>query len=227
VDPALESATDGAIQDYYNGRETDCSFLQDPTHYEYPRGAWLIERVRGPVVLEVGCGNGGFTRVLSQRVERVVALDVSAPSLAALRAFALPNVETEHALLETYRPARRFDCIVMSDVLEHLRDPRAMVRRCVELLAPGGVLLLTTPNGHWECGEHFHEFKLEQVSDMLAASGAERIATGFLRDRENRRRWLVGEAWSGKDAPAPDDFHSGWAVVQHRIDARKHAPRPG
>jgi SAM-dependent methyltransferase len=40
-----------------------------------------------------------------------------------------------------------FDCVVSSEVLEHVADPRAFVTTVSRYLAPGAVLLLTTPNG--------------------------------------------------------------------------------
>ena len=102
---------------------TDCSFLSDPEHYEHPRAAWILERVRGGRLLEVGAGNGGMTRLMAPLVNRLVALDVSTPSLAAVRALGLANVETVEGLVEQFRPDTRFDWIVLSEVLEHLRNP--------------------------------------------------------------------------------------------------------
>ncbi|MDC1499038.1 methyltransferase domain-containing protein [Amylibacter sp.] len=44
-----------------------------------------------------------------------------------------------------------FDTILCLDVLEHLVDPWAVVRRCVEFLNPGGALIVSVPNlRHWQ-----------------------------------------------------------------------------
>lgn len=43
-------------------------------------------------------------------------------------------------------PDQSFDCIVSTEVIEHLENPRAMVRELFRLLRPGGLLVLTTPN---------------------------------------------------------------------------------
>lgn len=214
--PELELGTDDSVADFYRSRLTDCAFLGDPQHYEYPRARWILDRVRGGRVLEIGAGNGGMTRLLAPQVGSLVALDVSTPSLDALRALHLPNVEAVEALVERYEPDRRFEWIVMSEVIEHMRDPAGIVRRCVGWLAPGGSLLVTTPHGHWESNEHLQEFSLASFADAICRSGAESVTAGYLRDRDERRRWLVGQATAALRPPGADDFSDTQAVAKGR-----------
>jgi 2-polyprenyl-3-methyl-5-hydroxy-6-metoxy-1,4-benzoquinol methylase len=166
-------------------------------------------------LLEIGCGNGGMTRMLATRVSELVALDISTQSLAVVESMGLPNVRTVAALVENYEPEEQYDWIVMSEVLEHLRRPVDVVQRIAKWLAPGGSLLITTPNGHWESNEHLQEFDLPGFSRLLAESGQESISASYLRDVENRRRWLVGQVWAPRVPPAKDDFND------HRSTARR------
>ena len=214
--PELEAGDDDSVASFYRGRVTDCSFLDDPNHYEYPRAAWLRKQVRGGRLLEIGCGNGGMTRLLAPQVDRLVALDVSTPSLAAVNALGLPNVETSEALVEHYQPRIAFDWIVMSEVIEHLRRPGEVVAQCVRWLAPGGSLLITTPNGHWESNEHLQEWTMDSFSEMLGGAGGESIAASYLRDRDERRRWLVGRVSAPEREPTQDDFTDRQAVARRR-----------
>jgi 2-polyprenyl-3-methyl-5-hydroxy-6-metoxy-1,4-benzoquinol methylase len=147
-----------------------------------------------------------MTRLLAPKVERLVALDISTPSLAALNELGFSNVETVETLVEHYEPKVSFDCIVMSEVLEHLRRPAQAVARCVQWLAPGGSLLITTPNEHWESNEHLQEFSFERFSILLARSGADSVSIAYLRDAQERRRWLVGQATVAEHPQAPDTF---------------------
>ena len=41
---------------------------------------------------------------------------------------------------------QKFDCVVATELIEHLENPRGLVRQCANLLRPGGLLILSTPN---------------------------------------------------------------------------------
>jgi len=212
----LEAGDAQSLMAFYRGRLTDCTFLNESDHYERPRVEWILSKVHGGRLLEAGCGNGGMTQLLAPRVEHLVALDISTPSLAALTALGLPNVDVVEGLIEDYNPARLFDCIVMSEVLEHLRRPAEIVARCVGWLAPGGKLLVTTPNGHWESNEHLQEFTLDSVAAVLALGGAEAITAEHLRDTKGRRRWLVGQATVAAQPAILDDFNDRRVIARIR-----------
>src|SRR5262245_20408626 len=112
--PQLESGHDEDIRAFYASRITDCAFLSQSTHYEYPRVRCLLGRVHAGRLLELGCGNGGMTRQLAPLVDHLFALDVSTPSLEAVNAIGLRNVETVESLIEDFDPTTPFDSIVMS-----------------------------------------------------------------------------------------------------------------
>ncbi len=214
--PALEAGTNESISDFYNSRVTGCEFLEDPGHYEHPRATWVLQNVSGGTLLEIGCGNGGMTRLLAPLVASVTAFDVSAPSLAELEKLALPNVKTVQGLIEQYRPDTLFDSVVLSEVIEHLRDPKRVVDQAFEFVSPGGSLLITTPNGHWESDEHLHEFSLKTFCDLLSQTGCETLNAGYLRDRDGRRRWLTAILKKAEVAAAPDDFFDRSAIRRVR-----------
>jgi 2-polyprenyl-3-methyl-5-hydroxy-6-metoxy-1,4-benzoquinol methylase len=167
-------------------------------------------------MLEIGCGNGGMTRLLAPQAAQVVALDLSTPSLAAVDALSLHNVEVVQGLVEHYQPETRFDWIIMSEVIEHLRQPGEIIARCVTWLAPGGSLLLTTPNGHWESNEHLQEFSLQSLSGLMAQSSAEQISVGYIRDTGERRRWLAAQATAAQRPYTADSFNDQWTILQNR-----------
>ncbi len=97
-----------------------------------------------------------------------------------------------------------FDAVVSWDVLEHVEDPVAALRRAYELLRPGGLFVFTTINlgglgrklfrGRWPwfMRMHLHYFTPGSLIRMLRASGFEVLSTsteaktlkiGYLLDR--------------------------------------------
>lgn len=214
--PGLEKGTDESVSDFYNSRVTGCEFLEDPSHYEHPRAAWVLDNVSGGNLLEIGCGNGGMTRLLAPKVERLTAFDVSLPSLKQLQELAIPNVETVQGLIETYKPDESYRWVVLSEVIEHIREPLPVVNQAHSFLSPGGALLITTPNGHWESDEHLHEFSLRTFCELLSQTGCESLAVKYLRDRDGRRRWLTAILNKPNSEPAPDDFFDRGATRRIR-----------
>ncbi|HEU4403236.1 MAG TPA: class I SAM-dependent methyltransferase [Candidatus Polarisedimenticolia bacterium] len=105
-------------------------------------------------ILDVGCGTGTMvTRPLAELGYPVVGLDTDEASIRqGIRLNAtrhhLPNLSYAVGLLEEQRFGAPFDVIVCSEVLEHLRDPGALVDRLRDALADDGLLLITVPNGY-------------------------------------------------------------------------------
>ncbi|MER3431063.1 MAG: hypothetical protein C4324_08480 [Blastocatellia bacterium] len=214
--PELEAGTDESVSNFYNSRVTACEFLDDPEHYEYPRAKWVLSVIEGGTLLEIGCGNGGMTRLLSPKVKSITALDISRPSLDELEKLGLPNARTVHGLIENFRSDTRFDWVLMSEVIEHLRTPRETIDKAFEFVAPGRAMVLTTPNGHWESDEHLHEFSISSFASLLASTGCESFECSYLRDRDNRRRWLTAIVRKPIDSPEPDDFFNRRAITKKR-----------
>ncbi len=169
----LEKGTDESVAGFYNNRVTGCEFLDDPTHYERPRAVWVLEQVNGGDLLEIGCGNGGMTRLLAPKVGQLTAFDVSSPSLKQVDDMKLVNVVTAQGLIENFEPGREYKWVVLSEVIEHIRDPLSAINRAFDFWLPGGALVVTTPNGHWESDEHLHEFSLKSFSDLLVQTDCE------------------------------------------------------
>ncbi len=95
-------------------------------------------------VLDLGCASGYLSARLAERGYDVVPLDrpgTSAPDLS-------PGQELVEADLDHGLPplGRRFDFVLSADVLEHLRDPRKMLRELAGALKPGGKLIASLPN---------------------------------------------------------------------------------
>lgn len=111
-------------------------------------------------VLEVGCGTGALATRFKRINPRCEYWGVEAnrkayAELTKTRSFMHSSFGTpiEDVLKWFARDSRRrvsFDACVFGDVLEHLVDPLAVLKGCVDLLAPGGSVVACIPNvQHW------------------------------------------------------------------------------
>jgi glycosyltransferase involved in cell wall biosynthesis/SAM-dependent methyltransferase len=109
-----------------------------------------IARVIGHdrTVLDVGCAHGYLAEMLRAQGCRVVGIERDAGDAARARTHCEQVFErdVEQPGWADGLGERRFDAIVFADVLEHLRDPAAVVRRALPLLAPDGFIVASIPN---------------------------------------------------------------------------------
>lgn len=107
----------------------------------------LIERqvsVRGRL-LDVGCALGFFLEAAMERGWQVEGIDISAH--AADYATHHLGIDVRCGMLEEAGfPASSFDVLTAWDVVEHVPDPVEFLRTCHDLLRPGGLMVLTTPD---------------------------------------------------------------------------------
>jgi len=96
-------------------------------------------------LLDVGCGGGLFAACAKRIGWEAQGLD---PNPAAVEAAARYGVPVRIATIEESGfDANTFDIIYSNDVIEHVCDPIEAFREIYRLLAPGGVFILSTPNG--------------------------------------------------------------------------------
>ncbi len=111
----------------------------------------LIGVKPGWACLDVGCGPGGITDLLSERVGRsgrVVGLDMNEQFLAHARANVPANVEFRRG--DAYGsdlPAESFDLVHMRFVASTAGDPERLLREAKRLVRNGGVVALQEPDG--------------------------------------------------------------------------------
>jgi SAM-dependent methyltransferase len=144
--PSLPSA-DG-LEDLYREMD-DTGYLAEEAGRRATAN-WLldaVERRRQPArMLEIGCGHGLLLDEARRRGWETRGLELSSASAAHARD--VLGLDVRETPLETLGADERgrWDAVLLIDVLEHLDDPVDALRRCRELLAPGGVLCVVTPD---------------------------------------------------------------------------------
>lgn len=108
----------------------------------------IIDFVRGKKglkILEVGCGLGYLTYALNQSGHPTKGIDISSKSIDLARK-EFGDFFINLAIEDLEEDGNKFDLIIATELIEHLKDPRAFLCKCNRLLNPKGALILTTPN---------------------------------------------------------------------------------
>jgi SAM-dependent methyltransferase len=118
-------------------------------------------------VLDVGCGNGSQLAIpLARGGYQVTAVDPHWPSIQYGRNLT-PDVEFHHGIV-TALPPRKFDCVIISEVLEHLDVPELLLEAALPHLADPGVLIVTVPNGYGEFELDQRLYKALRIARLVA-----------------------------------------------------------
>jgi SAM-dependent methyltransferase len=172
-------------------------------------------------ILNVGCGSGDLSLRLAARGHDVTGIDVE----AAYIDLALANAAATKApgrcsfavsSIEDYAGAGDFDCVVSTDVLEHIADDRGAFTKMVSLVRPGGLILITVPAGRWLFGYHdeqlghFRRYNRAMLRNLVSTGcdvrrmryfGFTLIPVCWLYSRWLRRPYPVAESADTRQRP--------------------------
>ncbi len=141
-------------------------------------------------MIDVGCAAGFFASEAQKRGWQVEGLDVSSFAVDYTRATV--GIDAHHgSLTEVDLPESAYDLVTMYDVIEHVPDPKAYVQRVAELLRPGGIFELATPDvgsfparltgkrwiGYKLSEEHVYYFSIKTLTRMLDEAGFDVVHT--------------------------------------------------
>ncbi|HVL31190.1 MAG TPA: class I SAM-dependent methyltransferase [Solirubrobacteraceae bacterium] len=144
----------------------------------------------GGSALDLGCASGGLLALLRPRAGHLAGLELSATAARAAAAVADEVVQGSLEDPELPFAAGAYDLVVLADVLEHLADPAAALRRATGWCRPGGAVLVSVPNvAHWRArlalargrwpqedsgtfdASHLRWFTRESLRDLVARAG--------------------------------------------------------
>ena len=139
-------------------------FIRDAVDAHWPADSASLRPLAGKRALDVGCGAGLLCEPLARLGAEVTGVDAAAENVTAAR---------EHAagggLAVTYHHGEigalelgQFDLVCSMEVIEHVADKQAFVSALADRLAPGGLMVLSTPNR-------------TPQSRLLLVEGAERL----------------------------------------------------
>lgn len=164
----------------------------------------LTDLVRAGPVLDVGCNSGEALVALRARGFEVVGLEPNPEAAAVARGYGLEIVDAP--IEDAELPRARFGTVLLSQVLEHVEDPHAVLREIRETLRPDGAVYVVVPNAasiwremfgrhwvHWHVPFHLYHFTERALAKLFAQSGFQLRRTRTITPGE----WLLMsiQAW--------------------------------
>lgn len=140
----------------------------------------LVEAIHaeaGREILDLGCGPGGYARVLQDRGHLVRALDINPEYVAMARSLGVAAEAYDGQSIPL--PDASVDTVILVEVLEHVRQPEALMREVARVTR--GNLIVTVPNCSWQLRapvvpnhmldvDHVNFFTTETLRALLCSS---------------------------------------------------------
>jgi 2-polyprenyl-3-methyl-5-hydroxy-6-metoxy-1,4-benzoquinol methylase len=178
---------------------------------------WITERIGGARVIDMACGEGYGSDVLARNALSVIGLDANpeAHEHASLR-YTSAGLRFERGVVEAYGEAGTYDAVVFLQTIEHVQEPTAVLEHFGSLLAPGGVVYITTPNlltlapaGAEKSGNPWHikEYRAEEFRALCASVFGQVELLGLFHARKLRAHALA--------------LKLGWDTVHQRLGITK------
>jgi SAM-dependent methyltransferase len=196
------------MKDYYEQVWEGLPDELEPPDFEL-RSRFLRAFVgRGDRALDLGCGTGVFTAALAEAGAGAIGVEVAEAALARARA-AHPQLDFRLVSLDGPLPFadRAFDVVWASEVIEHVADTERWLREVARVLAPGGRLLLTTPNHPRMAlavrgierysepfGDHLHLYTRRSLTLALTELGFEQVEVRGVGGPPLAKRLLLARA---------------------------------
>jgi SAM-dependent methyltransferase len=111
----------------------------------------ILELVEGGDVLDVGCGAGLLSEKLLKKGCSLIAIDSDSKAVEITRK---KGVTVFTADITRWQTDKKFDGIVATDVLEHIGDDKAVIKKIYAMLKPNGCFVVNVPSYRFLFGTH-------------------------------------------------------------------------
>jgi 2-polyprenyl-6-hydroxyphenyl methylase / 3-demethylubiquinone-9 3-methyltransferase len=126
------------------------AYIRDAACRKFGRAAGGLNCLLALRILDIGCGGGILSEPLARLGAAVVGADPSPANIAAASAHAGGAglaIDYRATTAEALADAReRFDIVLAMEVVEHVADVPLFVRRCADMVKPGGLMIAATIN---------------------------------------------------------------------------------
>ena len=135
------------LEEYYSSYDLGDQWVSGEEPFNRRVREFILRFKSGGSALDIGSGPGNFLRCLREVGFQAFGVEPSGPGSAHARS--VHGIETFHGTVEAFLASgttAKFDVITILNVLEHLKDPAAVLLQLRELLRSGGVLVVGVPD---------------------------------------------------------------------------------
>lgn len=203
VDPIPDDLSVYYTEGYFTGDMTLDGYMdydedKAATRDSYERLLDMLEQVcggslAGRTLFEVGCATGFFLELAAARGATVSGIDISSYAVTEAQQKGLDAVV---GTVEDIPDARQYDIVVMLDVIEHVRHPRADIQATHRLLRTAGIVVFITPDTgslyarllgkRWHAfvpPQHLFYFNKKNITTLLTQEGFTPLVTTVYQKR--------------------------------------------
>jgi len=121
-----------------------------PKHRIMNYHQFFVDNIKeGDIILDIGCGNGALTFDLSKKAKRVVGIDINEKNIkVAKNKYGSVNIEYKVGNATKDLDNQKFDAVVLSNVLEHIKDREDFLNK-IKDLAPKILIRVPMINRDW------------------------------------------------------------------------------
>ncbi|MGY3132683.1 2-polyprenyl-6-hydroxyphenyl methylase/3-demethylubiquinone-9 3-methyltransferase [Bradyrhizobium sp. USDA 4501] len=125
------------------------TYIRDAACRKFERNAKSLSCLSGLRLLDIGCGAGLLCEPFTRLGAQVIGIDPSATNIAAAKLHADKghlSIDYRCTTVEEMDARERFDIVLAMEVVEHVNDVGAFIKRCAVMLKPGGLMVVSTLN---------------------------------------------------------------------------------
>lgn len=226
----IDAKSDDSLKEFYNATELEifdllnyhCEHWNDGP-LNYVAALEIAKKSSGRDYLDYGSGIGTGALLFEKHGFKVTLCDISSPLLHFAKwRFNQRQRQASFVDLKIEEPKGQYDIMTCFEVLEHVKDPLAVLRKLHRLLKPGGYLVVSAP--FWEEEEHpMHIVHDVHLAKKFRGQGFTQewdlkkqvrpiIREPFFIMRKVERSWVINKFFEFYDYYIPDSvktrFHS-------------------
>ena len=180
--------------DHYKKDAVEFDYFEErkgaTAHDERRVREYIISKIPKNVnsILDVGCGNGWVAKEFLPKGKQVFSLDISVTNPAIAKKLYPSEKHFGIAADSFHLPFNdnSFDCVIASEIIEHVFDPAAFVKELFRVVKKGGSLIITTPykekiiyylcihcNQKTPANAHIHSFDEMKLESLYSGNDLE------------------------------------------------------